>query len=129
VHQNLLAVGSAKINVDWPQDAAGEPPAYGRFGVSDHDPAVAVVDASASYPKVRALIDHLVATGQLRSGVAVGVGALLDAAEALADRGLTRAAGVLLSIATATLRTLSLVGLVPADVATGLSAEIDQLRR
>ncbi|NIS31953.1 MAG: endonuclease, partial [Actinobacteria bacterium] len=36
LRDELVDIRSAKINVDWPADAFGEEPAYGRFGVSDH---------------------------------------------------------------------------------------------
>lgn len=85
--EDLVDVGSAKVNADWPADAAGEEPAYGRFGVSDHDPQAALVDAAATFGKVRALVDRLVATGELPPSVARLLGALLDAAERHHDRG------------------------------------------
>jgi hypothetical protein len=128
LRDDLRDARSAKINVDWPADAGGEPPAYGRFGVSDHDPEVARVDAAASYDGVRALLDDLVARGELRRPVAATVSALLDAAEHLLDRGKPRPADALLVTAIVTLRLAAVIGLVPADVAAGVSAEIGQLR-
>ncbi|HEY8474631.1 MAG TPA: lamin tail domain-containing protein [Natronosporangium sp.] len=124
----LVDVRSAKINVDWPTDAAGEAPAYGRFGVSDHDPAAARFTAAASYDKLRALLDELVARGGLRPPVAAALRALLDAAELLADHGQPAAADLLLAAAVTSLRLLELLGRVSPAVADGLTAEIQQLR-
>jgi hypothetical protein len=44
--RDLESAQAAHINSDYPADAQdfGEEPAYGRYGVSDHDPAVVVVD-------------------------------------------------------------------------------------
>jgi hypothetical protein len=129
LRDRVREIGSAKINVDWPSDAAGEPPAYGRFGVSDHDPQLARVDATATFAAVRALIDRLVAGGELPEPVAAALLAVLGAAERLHDRGLVAAGNALLTVAVATLRTLGHLGLVAPDVVAGLSAEIQQLRR
>lgn len=125
---DLIDVRSAKINVDWPSDAAGEPPAYGRFGVSDHDPQAARFAAVATFDKVRALIDELVARGELRGPAAATIVALLDAAELLLDRGNPGPADVLLVTAVISLRLLDLLGRVSPEVADGLTAEIQQLR-
>lgn len=37
-------VASAHVNADYPADAPGEEPAYGAYGVSDHDPEVVTID-------------------------------------------------------------------------------------
>lgn len=37
-------VAAAHINADYPADAPGEEPAYGAYGVSDHDPGVVTID-------------------------------------------------------------------------------------
>jgi hypothetical protein len=129
LRDRVVEVGSAKINVDWPADAAGEPSAYGRFGVSDHDPQLARVDATATFAAVRALIDRLVADGELPEPVAAVLRAVLGAAERLHDRGLVGAGNALLTVAVVTLRTLGQLGLVTPEVVAGLSAEIQQLRR
>lgn len=94
---DLVGVRSAKVNADWPADAQGETPAYGRFGVSDHDPESARFDATATFPAVRALVAHLVETGQLRPLVAGVVLAMLAVAERLQQRGLPRAAAAVLT--------------------------------
>ena len=125
----VTEVRSAKINVDWPADAAGETPAFGRFGVSDHDPQLARVDVTATFATVRELVAHLDATGELPGAVATVVLALLGTAERLHDRGLVGAGNAVLTVAAATVKTLGLVGLVDREVANGLSAEIQQLRR
>ena len=124
---DLRDVRSAKINVDWPADAQGEQPAYGRFGVSDHDPAAMTVDATATFDKVRALVDHLVTTGELRASHATPLLVLLGTAETLLDTGLTGPAAVVLTAITTTLRAWSLAGRVSPQVAGGLSAEVRQL--
>lgn len=124
----LLEVGSAKINVDWPADAAGEAPRYGRFGVSDHDPAVARFTATATFDKVRALLDRLVGQGQLPSHPAALVGVLLDTGERLLDRGRPGAADAVLAAAAKLLPVLGQLGLVDPEVAAGVSAEIALLR-
>jgi hypothetical protein len=129
LRDRVQEIGSAKINVDWPSDAAGEPPAYGRFGVSDHDPQLARVDATATFAAVRALIDRLVAGGELPEPVAAALLAVLGAAERLHDRGLVAAGNALLTVAVATLRAFGHLGLVTPEVVAGLSAEIQQLRR
>jgi hypothetical protein len=125
----VVDVRSAKINVDWPADAAGEPPGYGRFGVSDHDPQLVRADATATFDSVRALVERLAGTGELPDPVAGLVLALLGAAERLHDRGLVRAGNAVLAAAVVTLRTLGQLGLVDPAVAGGLADEIQQLRR
>jgi hypothetical protein len=109
----LVDVRSAKLNVDWPADAAGEQPAYGRFGVSDHDPEAARFAAVVSLEKVQALIDQLVERGELRRPVAMTLHALLGAGQY--DR------------AVVTLRLQARLGRVPPEVAEGLIAEIELL--
>lgn len=37
-------VAAAHVNADYPADAPGEEPAYGAYGVSDHDPQVVTID-------------------------------------------------------------------------------------
>lgn len=125
----VVDVRSAKINVDWPADAAGEPPGYGRFGVSDHDPQLVRADATATFASVRALVDHLVAAGDLPAPVARGVLALLQAAERQHDRGHLVAGNALLAAAAGLVATLGRVGLVDPAAAAGLSAEIRSLSR
>jgi hypothetical protein len=120
---------SAKINVDWPADAAGEPPAYGRFGVSDHDPQLARVSAAATFSAARALVAHLVAAGDLPEPVSRTVLALLATAERLHDRGLVGPGNAALGAAAGLVVALGQAGLIPPDVADGLAAEITQLRR
>ena len=124
----LVDVRSAKINVDWPADAAGEIAAYGRFGVSDHDPAAARFRAVATFDKVRALLDRLVAEGQVPPHRLIAVRVLLDNAERMLERGQVRAADALLVAAAAQLPPLAKAGLVPPEVAAGVSAEILALR-
>lgn len=125
---DLVEVGSAKINVDWPADVHGQEPAYGRFGASDHDPELAAVDATATFDKVRALVDHLVATGQLPASLAASTTARLDAAEQLRDRGLTGPAAAVLTSITVTLEAWSRTGRVSPEVAAALSDELGQLQ-
>jgi predicted extracellular nuclease len=125
--EELLDVRSAKINVDWPADARGEVPAYGRFGVSDHDPEAATFHAAATFDKVRDLVDHLVATGDLPAHLAGPVLDMLNAAEQLHRTGLTAAARMVLNGLMASLAGWSTAGLVSADVAGALSAEVSQL--
>jgi hypothetical protein len=125
----VVDVRSAKINVDWPADAAGEPPGYGRFGVSDHDPQLVRADATATFDSVRALVERLAGSGELPDPVAGLVLALLGAAERLHDRGLVRPGNAVLAAAVVTLRTLGQLGLVDPAVVNGLAAEIHQLRR
>ena len=120
-------VRSAKINVDWPADASGEEPAYGRFGVSDHDPGVALVDATATFPAVRALVDHLAAAGQLDAAQADLVRTLLHTAELLSGRGLTVPATAVLDGLTALLHGWDRAGRLAPEVVGALAAEIGQL--
>ncbi|WP_051463004.1 hypothetical protein [Haloglycomyces albus] len=60
----------AHINADYPADAThvGEDPAFGRWGVSDHDPAVATVDLGSAMNgpgDLVDLLDSLYAAGDL----------------------------------------------------------------
>jgi predicted extracellular nuclease len=87
----LVDARSAKINVDWPADAAGEVPAYGRFGVSDHDPEAGTFDA-ISIQRVRELLAALVADGRLDRATADGMLSRLDNAERFLARGQQRQA-------------------------------------
>lgn len=128
LHDDLVDVRSAKINVDWPMDARGEQPAYGRFGVSDHDPEAARFDATASFETVRALLDRLTAGGELPSQAGVPLRALLDTGERLLERGQPQPADAVLATAAELLPRLRQVGLVSPEVAAGVSAEIQQLR-
>jgi hypothetical protein len=125
LRESLVDIRSAKVNADWPADAAGEPPAYGRFGVSDHDPEAARFAATASFDSVRALIDLLVDAGRLPRAVATTLVALLDAAERLQEIGL---GDPVLTVAEVLIRRLGRLGLVDPGVATALAAEIHQLR-
>lgn len=124
----LVDVRSAKINVDWPADAAGEAPAYGRFGVSDHDPQAATFQAAATFERVRALLDRLAAEGQVAPPLLVPVRVLLDNAERLLTRGQLRAADALLVAAAEILPALATAGLVQPEVAHGVATEIGLLR-
>lgn len=87
----LVDVRSAKINVDWPADAAGETPAYGRFGASDHDPEAGTFGA-ISIERVRELLAMLVDDGRLNRGTANSVLSRLDNAERFLARGQQRQA-------------------------------------
>ncbi|WP_211253210.1 endonuclease/exonuclease/phosphatase family protein, partial [Glycomyces tenuis] len=42
--RQIEETASAHINADYPADAPGEEPAYGAYGVSDHDPEVVTID-------------------------------------------------------------------------------------
>ncbi|WP_051393210.1 hypothetical protein [Glycomyces arizonensis] len=44
LQRRIEDVASAHINADYPADAPGEEPAYGAYGVSDHDPEVVTLD-------------------------------------------------------------------------------------
>ena len=123
----LVDVRSAKINVDWPMDASGELPAYGRFGVSDHDPGAGRFGV-ISFDRVNALIDDLVATGELNPNRARAVTKLLDAAERQLDAGRPFVARVLLDTAVALLKLYDLLGLIPGDIAEALIAELGLLK-
>jgi uncharacterized protein len=125
---DLVDVRSAKVNSDWPSDASGQPPAYGRFGVADHDPEAARFAAQASFPKLRALIDLLVERGELRRSGAVTLRVLLDGAEQLREQGHHRAAELLLGTAVVTIRLLDLLDRISPAAANGLVAEVQQLR-
>jgi predicted extracellular nuclease len=124
----LIDVRSAKINVDWPTDARGEAPAYGRYGVSDHDPEAGTFDATATFDKVRALIAYLVESGQLAEEDANSILARLDQAENHLAAGRVQAARAMLDSIVHTLDDLVASGAVTPNVATGLAAEIDQLQ-
>jgi predicted extracellular nuclease len=119
----LADVRSAKINVDWPTDARGEEPAYGRFGVSDHDPGVAQFGA-VSIDRVRALVDQLVEDGLIAEHVARPIQTLLDRAERQLDAGRPQAAATLLSAAQRTVEAFGRAGLIDSEVAAALAAEI-----
>jgi predicted extracellular nuclease len=123
----LIDVRSAKINVDWPADARGEEPAYGRFGASDHDPEAATFDAAATFEKVRALVEHLVVSEQLSSSQAALLLLLLGSAERLLDRDMTTSGTAILHAIGAVLQGWSDDGVVAPEVADGLSAEVQQL--
>ncbi len=123
----LIDVRSAKINVDWPADARGEEPAYGRFGVSDHDPEAALLDASATFAKVRALVDLLEAGGELTAPQSALVRTLLGAAERLGDQGWDAAAAAVLDALVAVLQGWSAEGELSPEVADALSTEVHQL--
>jgi hypothetical protein len=125
LRESFVDIRSAKVNADWPADAAGEPPAYGRFGVSDHDPEAARFGAAASFDSVRALIELLADTGRLPHAVATTLVALLDAAERLQEIGL---GDPVLTVAEVLIRKLGRLGLVDPGVAAALAAEIHQLR-
>ena len=121
--EELLDVRVAKINVDWPSDAAGEAPAYGRFGVSDHDPEAGTFGV-VSFDRVRALVHYLVDAGELAEADAQSfLVRLMSAENHLAAGRLTAAANVLESIAH-TLEDLRASGAVSDEVAAGLSAEV-----
>jgi hypothetical protein len=124
----LVDVRSAKINVDWPADAAGQPPAYGRFGVSDHDPAAARFAATATFDKVRALLALLQAEGDLPPQLAAPLEALLRNGERLLERGHLPASDAVLATAAALPLRFAETGLLAPEVASGLSAEIELLR-
>jgi hypothetical protein len=123
----LVDVRSAKINADWPADAAGEEPAYGRFGVSDHDPGAGRFGV-VSFDRVDALLDELVATAQLDAGLASAVTRLLDAASHQADAGRPWLARALLGVAIGLVELYDLIGLVDDDVADALTAELRLLK-
>ncbi|HLU44113.1 MAG TPA: lamin tail domain-containing protein [Natronosporangium sp.] len=127
-YPQLRGAYSAKINVDYPADAVGETPAYGRYGVSDHDSMVARFDAATSFASVQRLLDHLVATGQLPPTSAIPVRALLTTAERLSARGNDRAAAAVLASLETVLETFGRVGMIAERVADGLVAEVRQLR-
>jgi hypothetical protein len=123
VMDELLDIRSAKINVDWPMDATGEEPAYGRFGVSDHDPLAGTFGV-VSFDRVRALVHYLVETGQLSDDDAQSILLRLTNAENhLAAGRLSAGANVLNSIVR-TLEDLRAAGAISDEVAAGLSAEV-----
>ncbi|MGH3681482.1 MAG: FIMAH domain-containing protein, partial [Natronosporangium sp.] len=126
---SIVDVHSAKINVDWPGDAAGQPPAYGRFGVSDHDPQLTRVSAIPTFPAVRALVEHLVATGDMSAPAARPILALLTTAERLRSEGNDAGADAALAATEAVLRAFARTGRVTPEAAAGLSAEIGLLRQ
>lgn len=127
LRDELVDVRSAKVNVDWPGDAFGEEPAYGRFGVSDHDPNAGRFDA-ISFDRLRALLDHLVDGGRLDRDRAGTLEALLDNAERQADAGRPHVARTLLGLAGQLAALFGQLGLVPPDVAAALVEEFDQLK-
>ena len=122
----LLDIRVAKINVDWPSDAAGESPAYGRFGVSDHDPEAGTFGV-VSFDRVRVLVHYLVDAGELAEADAESILVrLMNAENHLAAGRLTAAAHVLEGI-TRTLEDLRAAGAISDEVAAGLSAEVHLL--
>lgn len=95
LRDGLVDVRSAKINVDYPADASGEDPTYGRFGVSDHDPELATFafddlpdpDPDLSFDDVRQQVADYVADGAIRPQTGARVDRVLDRAEALVEQG------------------------------------------
>lgn len=124
----LIDVRSAKINVDWPADAAGEPAAYGRFGVSDHDPLAARFDASVDVDGIRDLVEYYLSTGEMRWQAAIPILAKLQVIERHLDAGRERAArGSILGL-TATIRGLGWSPLLDREAANALIGEVTLLR-
>jgi predicted extracellular nuclease len=123
----LVDARSAKINVDWPADAAGEEPAYGRFGASDHDPEVARYDA-VSFDRVRALLDRLVDEGRLADFQVRSTRTLLDQAERQSEAGRPQTARTLLSAAQRTVTAFARSGSLDAVVADAVNAELEELK-
>ena len=119
----LLDIRTAKINVDWPSDAAGEAPAYGRFGVSDHDPEAATYSV-VSFDRVRALVDYLVGAGELAGDDAQSILIRLTTAENHLAAGRRAAAANVLGGIVRTIEELRANGDVSAEVASGLIAEV-----
>jgi exonuclease III len=121
----LVDFRSAKINVDWPADAAGEAHAYGRFGVSDHDPEMATMGI-ISFGRVRALIDLLVSDGRLDPDVAADILDRLDSAESLWATGRTIQAVAVLRSVVRQLQAPGGGGVLP-EVAAALATEFELL--
>jgi hypothetical protein len=122
----LLDVRVAKINVDWPSDAAGETPAYGRFGVSDHDPEAGKFGV-VSFDRARALVEYLIDTGAITSDDAQSILVRLTTAENhLAAGRLTAGVNALNSIVR-TVEDLRAAGVISDEMAAGLSAEVQLL--
>jgi predicted extracellular nuclease len=127
--EELVDVRSAKINVDWPADATGEEPAYGRFGASDHDPEAATFEA-VSFLRLRELVDRYVAEARLTGAVRANVELRLDRIEDLLAQGPTgaaAAAGQLTSLARYLEAQARVPTRVPADVARAIAVEADVL--
>jgi predicted extracellular nuclease len=124
----LVDVRSAKINVDWPATARGEVPAYGRFGVSDHDPEAGRFGV-VSFDRVRAQIDHLIATDRLAANRAHAVTTLLEQAERQLEAGRPQVANTLLTAAIRVIDALRRAGAVDADVSAALADELELLKQ
>ncbi|HSJ59590.1 MAG TPA: hypothetical protein VK895_00040, partial [Jiangellaceae bacterium] len=122
----LLDVRVAKINVDWPGDATGEAPAYGRFGVSDHDPEAGTFGV-VSFDRVRALVDYLIDTGAITTDDAQSILIRLTNAENHLAAGRLAAAANALNSIVHTLEDLRAAGAISDEVAAGLSAEVQLL--
>ncbi|QSB13347.1 endonuclease [Natronosporangium hydrolyticum] len=120
----LLDARSAKINVDWPADARGEDPAYGRFGVSDHDPESARFTAEPTFTSVRALLSLLVTEESVPPSVSSPVSTLLTNAERLSQRGQSAAAGTLLETAAELVDRHGRLGTIDPEVAAALREEL-----
>jgi len=123
VMDELQDIRSAKINVDWPMDATGEEPAYGRFGVSDHDPLAGTFGV-VSFDRVRALVHYLVETGQLSDDDAQSILVRLTNAENHLAAGRLSAGANALNSIVRTLEDLRAAGAISDEVAAGLSAEV-----
>jgi predicted extracellular nuclease len=121
----LIDFRSAKINVDWPADARGEEPAYGRFGASDHDPEAATLSA-ISYDRVAAFLDLLVEAGEIDADTAAGIHDRLATAERLEGRGQVRQAERVLNSILNRMSAPGGGGIAP-DVAAAFSREIELL--
>jgi predicted extracellular nuclease len=121
--EELLDIRTAKINVDWPSDAAGEAPAYGRFGVSDHDPEAGTFGV-ISFDRVRALIEYLVDAGELTEDEAQSIRVRLTRAEDHLAAGRPATAASVLESIVRTIEDLRANGDISDEVAAGLSAEV-----
>lgn len=122
----LVDARSAKINVDYPEDAVGEEPEYGRFGVSDHDPEVATIDISVSYSGLHNLVDYLVKSEEIDETVATLITSQLSTAELVAGLAPDAEAAILHAIGTY-VNSLVLIGQVSSDTAEAITSEIDQM--
>jgi predicted extracellular nuclease len=120
--EDLVRAAPVHVNADYPADAfgSGEEPAYGRWGVSDHDPETALVDIAVSVDGLIALIDHLYATGRLDYAPAAMLKSQLGLFELTGSKALLKAIDKQLTA-------WRKAGLVDADVADGLKGEIAQL--
>jgi predicted extracellular nuclease len=123
----LIDVRVAKVNVDWPADATGEAPAYGRFGVSDHDPEAARFDASVDIGRIRDLIDHYRSSGQMHPAAAAAVLAQLDVIERHLDAGRVHAARGSIVGLVITINGLGWSPLLDRDAANALANEVSLL--